>query len=72
MVPSKGNVTERSMPNRRTSINERFKYLDIQYDHYKEKAAPVTFSFDWTRAAGARVCRRLGQSSPMPILWRIK
>ena len=36
MVPSKENVTGGIMPNSRMSIDQRFNYLDIQYDHYKE------------------------------------
>ena len=36
MVSSKENVTEGAMPNKRMSIDHRFKYLDIQYDRYKK------------------------------------
>jgi len=35
MVPLKENVTGGAMPNKRMSIDQRFNYLGIQYDHYK-------------------------------------
>jgi len=36
MVPSRENVTGGIMPSSRMNIEQRFNYLDIQYDRYKE------------------------------------